>query len=50
MIRGILRKILKPVLGKRHAAKAAEDLDRLAVKELDRRTYGAVSKLDELIK
>jgi len=49
MIRGILRKILKPVLGKRKAAVIAEGLDGLAKKAIDSKTHGAVTKLDEVL-
>ena len=49
MIRGILRKILKPVLGKRKAAVIAEGLDGLAKKAIDSKTHGAATKLDEVL-
>jgi len=48
MIRKILRGILRP-LGKRKAAVIAEGLDSLAKKAIDSKTYGAASKLDEML-
>lgn len=49
MIRSILRKALRPILGKRKAAVAAEALDGLAKREIDRRTGGAATRLDEVL-
>lgn len=49
MIRGILRKILRPVLGKRKAAIVAEGLDQVAKKVIDRKTGGLASKVDEVL-
>lgn len=49
MIRKILRGILKPVLGKRKAAIAAEGLDQVAKKVIDRKTGGLASRVDEVL-
>lgn len=49
MIKKLARSVLGKFMSKRKAAKAAADLDRLAVKELDRRTYGAASRVDEVL-
>lgn len=49
MIRRILRKALKPILGKRKAAAVAQELDRRAVRELDKKTGGLASKADRVL-
>ena len=49
MIKKLLRKILKPVLGKTAARVAAAEADKAVVKELDKRTGGAASKIDKVI-
>lgn len=49
MIRGILRKVLKPIVGKRKAAVIAEVVDHGVKKVIDKRTGGAASKLDEVL-
>lgn len=49
MIRGLLRKALKPIVGKRKAAVIAEVVDHGAKKVIDRKTGGAASKLDDVL-
>ncbi|MBB4857029.1 hypothetical protein HNO88_000326 [Novosphingobium chloroacetimidivorans] len=50
MIRKLLRGVLKPILGKRKAAAAAaEVVDHVAKKVIDRKTGGAATKLDDVI-
>lgn len=49
MIKGLLRKALKPILGKKKAAVVAQELDRRAVKEADKHTGGLASKVDRVI-
>lgn len=49
MIRRLLRSALRPILGKRKAAAAAEAIDGLAKREIDRRTGGAATRLDEVV-
>jgi len=49
MIRKMLRKALKPILGKRKAAIAAESLDDLAKRVADKHTGGLASRVDEVV-
>jgi len=49
MIRKLLRKALKPILGKKAAAAAAEVADRALVKVADKHTGGLASRVDEVV-
>ena len=49
MIRKLLRKLLKPVIGKTAATIAAREADKAVVRELDKRTGGLASKVDEAL-
>lgn len=49
MIRKLLRKALRPILGKQKAAVVAEVVDHGLKREIDKKTGGAATKLDEVI-
>lgn len=49
MFRKLIRKIIRPIVGKNAAAVIAEAADRAIVREADKVTGGVASKVDEAL-